>query len=210
MRLYSPKLGLQAAEKFCVSILFPWQHSGTKFPSLFSHHRTVALWSVMKKKPLILKPHHAEGEGPTSGDHWVTSVAAYPSSDLIASGKIMRQLHKHDLILRSSYYTKTKFISTTKPSLYDNKTKFIWQQNHVYSTPKSHVYNTKAKFMWHQNQVYVTPKPEFIRQQSQVYVTTMETSYNILPSYYHKVDFADKALPHLVCVHHTWGGLANS
>ena len=46
----------------------------------------------MKKKPLILKPHHVEGEGPMGGDHWVTSVAAYPSSDLIASGKIMMQL----------------------------------------------------------------------------------------------------------------------
>ena len=51
---------------------------------------SIALWSVVKKKPLVVRPHHFHSESentpPMAEEHWVTSVAAYPNTDLIASG----------------------------------------------------------------------------------------------------------------------------
>ncbi|XP_064399490.1 U3 small nucleolar RNA-interacting protein 2-like isoform X2 [Halichondria panicea] len=43
----------------------------------------VALWNVMKKKPMATRPHTAH-KGHT--EHWVTAVAAYTNTDLVASG----------------------------------------------------------------------------------------------------------------------------
>ena len=43
----------------------------------------------MKKKPLLTRTHHQQGEGGGGGreeEHWVTAVAAYPNTDLVASG----------------------------------------------------------------------------------------------------------------------------
>ena len=55
---------------------------------------SLAVWAVVKKKPLVRKTHvsgrtEAEGGGEGEGgvgDGWVTAVAAYPNSDLVASG----------------------------------------------------------------------------------------------------------------------------
>ena len=65
---------------------------------------SLAVWAVVKKKPLVRKTHvsgridaegggEGEGEGGGEGegeggvgDGWVTAVAAYPNSDLVASG----------------------------------------------------------------------------------------------------------------------------
>ena len=50
----------------------------------------IALWGLMKKKPLVRRPHALQDskteEGGSVGDGWVTTVAAYPNSDLVASG----------------------------------------------------------------------------------------------------------------------------
>ena len=58
---------------------------------LASSSSSVALWSITKKKPLVSQPHH---QGPLAGapassleESWVTSVSAYTSTDLVASGK---------------------------------------------------------------------------------------------------------------------------
>lgn len=44
----------------------------------------------MKKKPLVSRPHHLQGEvggiATPPVENWVTAVAAYTSSDLIATG----------------------------------------------------------------------------------------------------------------------------
>lgn len=57
---------------------------------LASSSSSVALWSITKKKPLVSQPHH---QGPLAGapassleESWVTSVSAYTSTDLVASG----------------------------------------------------------------------------------------------------------------------------
>ena len=54
---------------------------------------SIALWSTMKKKPLIVQPHHtpsdSEMSSSVSEEHWVTAVAAYFSTDLVASGMYM-------------------------------------------------------------------------------------------------------------------------
>ena len=97
----------------------------------------------MKKKPLILKPHHVEGEGPTGGDHWVTSVAAYPSSDLIASGKITKQLIQKQVYIDN----KTKCIRQQNQVYIDNKTKCIRQQNQVYVTTIETSYTNLPKYL---------------------------------------------------------------
>ena len=50
----------------------------------------IALWGLAKKKPLARRPHSLETEGEVEGgvgEGWVTSVAAYPNSDLVASGR---------------------------------------------------------------------------------------------------------------------------
>lgn len=68
---------------------------------------SIAVWAVVKKKPLVKQFHYdsiskeEEGEGEKGGalrehktdedkkgigDGWVTAVAAYPNSDLVASG----------------------------------------------------------------------------------------------------------------------------
>ena len=52
---------------------------------------SIALWSITKKKPLIVHPHHSQPESEVvtrveEEEHWVTAVAAYPSTDLVASG----------------------------------------------------------------------------------------------------------------------------
>ena len=52
---------------------------------------TVALWSMLKKKPLVVHRHTQE-HLPTSlpaQDVWVTAVAALPFTDLVASGKLV-------------------------------------------------------------------------------------------------------------------------
>jgi len=51
----------------------------------------------MKKKPLLLRPHHLEGEGLVE-ESWVTSVTAYPSSDLLASGMAISLWYQMHLI----------------------------------------------------------------------------------------------------------------
>ena len=44
----------------------------------------------MKKKPLVIRPHHQTWEEKevvvVKREHWVTAVAALPSTDLVASG----------------------------------------------------------------------------------------------------------------------------
>ena len=44
----------------------------------------------MKKKPVLTRMHHhlpsEEEEVSKAREHWVTSVAAYPNTDLLASG----------------------------------------------------------------------------------------------------------------------------
>ena len=50
---------------------------------LFSLPSSVALWNVMKKKPMATRPHTTH-KGHT--EHWVTAVAAYTNTDLVASG----------------------------------------------------------------------------------------------------------------------------
>jgi hypothetical protein len=48
---------------------------------------SIALWSTTKKKPLVVKPHHAPSmTSSVPEEHWVTAVAAYPNTDLVASG----------------------------------------------------------------------------------------------------------------------------
>lgn len=48
---------------------------------------SIALWSFTKKKPLVVKPHHAASmTSSVPEEHWVTAVAAYPNTDLVASG----------------------------------------------------------------------------------------------------------------------------
>lgn len=53
--------------------------------------RCIALWNLMKKKPLVCRKHHQPSNVGVSTDaaeeHWVSSVAAYPNTDLVASGK---------------------------------------------------------------------------------------------------------------------------
>ena len=44
---------------------------------------------MMKKKPLVIRPHHQtreEEEVVVKREHWVTAVEALPSTDLVASG----------------------------------------------------------------------------------------------------------------------------
>ena len=45
---------------------------------------SIALWAMVKKKPLVKRAHSSEEEG--VGEGWVTAVAAFPNSDLVASG----------------------------------------------------------------------------------------------------------------------------
>ena len=50
---------------------------------------SIALWAVVKKKPLVKRAHSSEEEGEKGegvGEGWVTAVAAFPNSDLVASG----------------------------------------------------------------------------------------------------------------------------
>ena len=53
-------------------------------------YSSIAVWAVVKKKPLVRELHDTardqEGEGEEVGSGWVTSVAAFPNSDLVASG----------------------------------------------------------------------------------------------------------------------------
>ena len=64
-------------------ILFNLHYSCTLFFLLSS----IALWSITKKKPLVVKPHHAPlMTSSVPEEHWVTAVAAYPNTDLVASG----------------------------------------------------------------------------------------------------------------------------
>ena len=53
-------------------------------------HSYVALWSVMKKKPLVCRKHHQiSGDGvDVVKEHWVSCVAALHNTDLVASGKV--------------------------------------------------------------------------------------------------------------------------
>ena len=54
--------------------------------------RTLALWSIVKKKPLVMV-HHVEQRGipldPDLPPSWVSAVAALPNTDLIASGMVV-------------------------------------------------------------------------------------------------------------------------
>ena len=42
----------------------------------------------MKKKPLVYRRHHQPSKADVGlvKEHWVSSVAAYPNTDLVASG----------------------------------------------------------------------------------------------------------------------------
>ena len=58
---------------------------------MFSSHNLlsmVALWSMVKKKPLMYQKHNSTSNnaGTCVCDTWVSSVTALPYSDLIASG----------------------------------------------------------------------------------------------------------------------------
>ena len=65
----------------------------------------------MKKKPLVVQPHHTpshSGEMSSSApeEHWVTAVAAYPSTDLVVSGIIIiyNKLCTMSCILSGDYF----------------------------------------------------------------------------------------------------------
>ena len=51
--------------------------------------RSIALWSVAKKKPVQYRPHDptSKGVGTCMSENWVSAVAALPFSDLVASGE---------------------------------------------------------------------------------------------------------------------------
>lgn len=66
----------------------------------FFDYSSIALWAVVKKKPLVRRRHDSavgqegEGEGGEGGgggegvgSGWVTAVAALPNTDLVASGQ---------------------------------------------------------------------------------------------------------------------------
>ena len=77
-----------------------------QFFSVLFHSSSIAVWAIVKKKPLIKTLHatssggdqegergeEGEGEGERGeegegvGKGWVTAVAAFPNSDLVASG----------------------------------------------------------------------------------------------------------------------------
>ncbi len=52
--------------------------------------RTIAVWNFMKKKPLVSCKHHQHDDSEVGvvNEYWVTSVAALPNTDLVASGKV--------------------------------------------------------------------------------------------------------------------------
>ena len=56
-------------------------------------YSSIALWAVVKKKPLVRRLHNSAvceeggGEGREVGSGWVTAVAALPNTDLVASGE---------------------------------------------------------------------------------------------------------------------------
>ena len=52
---------------------------------------TVALWSMLKKKPLVVQKHTQEHlpASLAAQDVWVTAVAALPFTDLVVSGKLV-------------------------------------------------------------------------------------------------------------------------
>ena len=70
-------------------MLMCWYYKYVKFQSSTAlPSSSIAVWSATKKKPLVTHPHQEEMDGVTrpTTENWVTAVAAYPSSDLLASG----------------------------------------------------------------------------------------------------------------------------
>ena len=59
------------------------------------HFSSLSVWGVMKKKPLVtVRQAHcgnnlsddASAHATASQEHWITAVAAFQNSDLVASG----------------------------------------------------------------------------------------------------------------------------
>ena len=75
----------------------------------FLHLSSIALWSITKKKPLVVKPHHAPSmTSSVPEEHWVTAVAAYPNTDLVASGTYI--VHYSIVLLILQLYPPSNFV----------------------------------------------------------------------------------------------------
>ena len=69
------------------------QHISLHRTLSFPPCRSVALWSLAKKKPVQYRPHDpaSKGVGTCISENWVSAVTALPFSDLVASGEEGRQ-----------------------------------------------------------------------------------------------------------------------
>ena len=77
---------------------------------------SIALWAVVKKKPLVRRFHDSaatesggeEGRGEEVKSDWVTAVAAFPNTDLVASGQSLVLLYIYTV---EPHRTHAKYVS---------------------------------------------------------------------------------------------------
>ena len=77
-----------------VAVCLPIYCGYTISTMLLFVYSSIAVWAVVKKKPLVRRLHNSAeggeeggGEEEGVGSGWVTAVAAFPNTDLVASGQ---------------------------------------------------------------------------------------------------------------------------
>ena len=135
-----PSLPLLSLSEHIMTLIFSlFQVSSLNFNfhcsrTIFLHLSSIALWSITKKKPLVVKPHHAPSmTSSVPEEHWVTAVAAYPNTDLVASGTYI--VHYSIVLLILQLYPPSNFVLIQDlmmgTSVYGNVEKIFARQSYA-------------------------------------------------------------------------------